>query len=355
MCERFLNVRMFYTIVAIVYAIAGCNSFGISTTKTVHGMVSSLRSENRIATKKSFHLFARKTMIMDPIQVIEEDSMKGETTYRSPSLQSNSDDDFSPSLAIAPGTMTGIMIPFIANAADSTTRLINLNSFKAGLTVENFQPVCSASDNVYRVLQQTVAATVGPEKFVEYGPLIAGGLLRVRLELCVVESFISEAVVPFIRDNGVSWILPIHETVETFLAGAIFALATTFILIGSTKLVTVLITYTDFVFGLPSRLFGGFIFDRAQGKPVTLDIGIGPFQSRIIGPPKDKEIPALKVQDISPLAWIVLLLSGTVNYFGKFLQVSVFDVAFNHSSVLALVLTNLHILSRKKIKQSMDV
>lgn len=230
-------------------------------------------------------------------------------------------------LPIAPGTISGIMIPFIANAAATDTAAsrisINLNSFKSGLTVENFQPVCSVSDNVYRVLQQTVAATVGPEKFVEYGPLIAGGLLRVRLELCVVESFISEAVVPFIRDNGVSWILPLHETVETFLAGAIFALATTFILIGSTKLVTVLVTYTDFVFGLPSRLFGGFIFDRAQGKPVTLDIGIGPLQTRVIGPPKDKELPALKVEEISPLAWLVLLLSGTVNYFGKTLQVRI--------------------------------
>jgi len=216
-------------------------------------------------------------------------------------------------------SMAALSIPAIANAAEGS--LINLDSFKSGLTVENFQPVCSASDNVYRILQQTIAATVGPEKFTEYGPLIAGGLLRIRLELCVVESFISEAVVPFIRDNGVSWILPLHETVETFLAGAIFALATTFILIGSTKLVTVLITYTDFIFGLPSRLFGGFIFDRAQGKPVTLDIGLGPFQSRVIGPPKDKEIPALKVQEISPVAWVVLLLSGTVNYFGQTLRV----------------------------------
>ena len=274
-----------------------------------------------MTNQKSFRLNARKTLLMDPV-------VETETELESVvDASSKSDDyyDISRYLPIAPGTISGIMIPLIANAAaasDTASRVsINLNSFKTGLTVENFQPVCSVSDNVYRVLQQTVAATVGPEKFVEYGPLIAGGLLRVRLELCVVESFISEAVVPFIRDNGVSWILPIHETVETFLAGAIFALATTFILIGSTKLVTVLVTYTDFVFGLPSRLFGGFIFDRAQGKPVTLDIGIGPLQTRVIGPPKDKELPALKVEEISPLAWLVLLMSGTVNYFGKTLQV----------------------------------
>ena len=33
--------------------------------------------------------------------------------------------------------------------------------------------------------------------------------------------------------------LPLHETVETFLAGTIFAVASNFILIGSTKIVTV--------------------------------------------------------------------------------------------------------------------
>ena len=76
----------------------------------------------------------------------------------------------------------------------------------------------------------------------EYAPLIAGGLLRVRLELCVVESFFYEAIIPFIKENGLSWVLPFHETVETFLAGTVFAVATNFILIGSTKIVTVLAT-----------------------------------------------------------------------------------------------------------------
>lgn len=109
----------------------------------------------------------------------------------------------------------------------------------------SFQPVCPASDGFYRFLQTGIEAIVGREKFIEYGPLIAGGLLRVRLELCVVESFFNEAVGPFIQENGVSWVLPLHETVETFLAGSIFALATTFILVGSTKLLTVIITYFD--------------------------------------------------------------------------------------------------------------
>lgn len=150
---------------------------------------------------------------------------------------------------------------------------------------DNFRPVCPSSDGLYRLLQGTTEAIVGEEQFVEYGPLIAGGLLRVRLELCVVESFFNEAVGPFIKQNGLTWILPLHETVETFLAGTIFALATTFILVGSTKIVSVLITYGDVFLGGPMRLFGGFIFDRARGKPVTLDIGVGTFKKRLVGPP----------------------------------------------------------------------
>ena len=152
----------------------------------------------------------------------------------------------------------------------------------------SFVPVCAASDTFYRGLQSTAQAVVGRENFVEYGPLIASGLLRVRLELCVVESFFNEAVGPFISQNGLSWVLPLHETVETFLAGTVFALATTFILVGSTKLLTVIFTYADFFIGGPLRLFGGFFFDRARGKPVILDIGAGPFKTRVFGP-KDIE------------------------------------------------------------------
>lgn len=152
---------------------------------------------------------------------------------------------------------------------------------------ENFRPVCQTSDGFYRFLQGTTQAIVGEDQFVEYGPLIAGGLLRVRLELCVVESFFNEAVGPFIQQNGLSWILPLHETVETFLAGTIFALATTFILVGSTKIVAVIVTYGDVFVGGPFRLLGGFFFDRARGKPVTLDVGIGPWKKRLVGPKLD--------------------------------------------------------------------
>jgi hypothetical protein len=193
------------------------------------------------------------------------------------------------------------------------------------LNPANFQPVCATSDGFYRFLQTSVRTIVGPESFVEYGPLIAGGLLRVRLELCVVESFFQEAVGPFIAQNGVSWILPWHETVETFLAGAIFSLATTFILIGSTKIIMVVVTYTDILVGLPFRLLGGFAFDRASGKPVTLDLGFGPFKKRFIGPPEPKEGETPLGKDLSkadPVSLVVILLSGAVRVTGQAVGVS---------------------------------
>jgi hypothetical protein len=158
--------------------------------------------------------------------------------------------------------------------------------------------------------------------------LIASGLLRVRLELCVVESFFNEAVGPFIQENGLSWVLPAHETVETFLAGTVFALATTFILVGSTKLLTVIFTYVDFLIGGPMRLFGGFAFDRARGKPVTLDVGLGPFKTRVIGPPKEEGKEELKydwsidMDNTGPADLAVIVISGGVKVVGTSVGVS---------------------------------
>ena len=65
-----------------------------------------------------------------------------------------------------------------------------------------FQPVCPASDGIYQILKSGAQILVGKENVVQYGPLIASVLLRVRLELCVLESFVYEAVVPFIQQNG---------------------------------------------------------------------------------------------------------------------------------------------------------
>ena len=136
-----------------------------------------------------------------------------------------------------------------------------------------FQPVCPGSDGVYQVLKYTANGLVGADNVVEYGPLIASVLLRVRLELCVLESFIYEAVVPFVRTKGVSWILPLHETVETVLAGTIFAVASNFILLGSTKILSVLFIYADALTGMPTRFLGGQAKKNLKGPASTVGAG----------------------------------------------------------------------------------
>jgi len=112
--------------------------------------------------------------------------------------------------------------------------------------------------------------------------------------------------------------------VETFLAGVIFSLASTFILVGSTKIVAVIITYADVFVGGPFRLFGGFFFDRARGKPVTLDIGFGPFKTRIVGPPDEVKEPGdtsteklIDFENTDPLGLAVILSSGAVKLVGE--------------------------------------
>lgn len=141
--------------------------------------------------------------------------------------------------------LTSTMSP-ISNA------VVPLDSFNPS----TFQPVCPASDRVYQILKATANSLVGADNVAEYGPLIASVLLRVRLELCVLESFVYEAIIPFVKQKGLSWILPLHETVETFLAGTIFAVASNFILLGSTKIISVLFIYLDALTGLPARWIG---------------------------------------------------------------------------------------------------
>jgi len=165
-----------------------------------------------------------------------------------------------------------------------------------------FQPVCPASDGLYRFGQTLVVAVVGPENYKEYAPLIAGGLLRVRLELCVVESFAYEAVIPFVQEKGLSWILPLHETVETFLAGVIFAIASNFILIGSTKIVTVIATYADVFVGLPIRLVGA---PAAWGVEMGDEMALhawGARTSRRSHAPTERALPAFASNPVRPLA-----------------------------------------------------
>ena len=65
---------------------------------------------------------------------------------------------------------------------------------------------------------------IGKENVAEYAPLISSLLLRIRLEICVIESYFFEAVLPFINQRGLNWVLPFHETIETFVTGSIFAI-----------------------------------------------------------------------------------------------------------------------------------
>ena len=67
-------------------------------------------------------------------------------------------------ISIYPSTALAAMIP----------SKISMGDFNP----DNFKPVCPASDGFYRFLQGTTEAIVGEDQFVEYGPLIAGGLLR---------------------------------------------------------------------------------------------------------------------------------------------------------------------------------
>ena len=72
--------------------------------------------------------------------------------------------------------------------------------------------------------------------------------------------------------------------------------------------------------GYPSRTFGGFFYDRALGRPVTLDIGFGPFKTRLIGPP-DEVLEAKREEELvdlsSPVTLLIVLSSGTVRLVGK--------------------------------------
>ena len=68
-------------------------------------------------------------------------------------------------------------------------------------------------------------------------------------------------------------------------------------------------------------LFGGFFFDRARGKPVTLDIGLGPFKTRVIGP-KDLDVNndddwSVDITNTGPSELAVIVISGFVKAAGQ--------------------------------------
>lgn len=123
----------------------------------------------------------------------------------------------------------------------------------------NFNPVCPASDGVFRVGQRAALSLAGDQNIENYRPLINDVLIRVRTELCILESFGRETALPFIREKGLGWVLPLHETSETYLAGVVFMVGTNFILLGSTKVVAILAIYHDLSLGLLARGAGGLL------------------------------------------------------------------------------------------------
>lgn len=166
------------------------------------------------------------------------------------------------------GGGTGFAMDF-----DVTSSALNKADLKSMFDPSQFSPVCPTSDGVYNLLKSSASVIVGPENVMEYGPLIASVLLRIRLELCVLESFVYEAIIPFIQQKGISWVLPLHETVETFVAGTIFAIATNFILLGSTKILTVLFVYFDALTGFPARNIGRLIKKASPDKSPGQGVG----------------------------------------------------------------------------------
>lgn len=49
-------------------------------------------------------------------------------------------------------------------------------------------------------------------------------------------------------------VLPLHETFETFLTGTVFAIAINIVLLGSTKILSILLLYLDTLIGFPIRI-----------------------------------------------------------------------------------------------------
>lgn len=73
-------------------------------------------------------------------------------------------------------------------------------------------------------------------------------------------------------------------------------------------------------------MLGGFFFDRARGKPVTLDVSFfGFFKTRVVGPPVDfkeeelrkAEEKLIDFENVKPTDIPLLAISGGVKVFGE--------------------------------------
>mmetsp|Transcript_12955 Transcript_12955/g.20777 ORF Transcript_12955/g.20777 Transcript_12955/m.20777 type:complete len:448 (-) Transcript_12955:238-1581(-) len=134
-----------------------------------------------------------------------------------------------------------------------------------GLDILNFNPVCPAADGLFRLGQRAAVTVAGDQNVDDYRPLINDVLIRVRTEICVLESFARETALPFIQKKGLGWILPARESSETYVAGVVFVVGANFILLGSTKVLAILAIYHDILLGLPSRAIGGTLDLIAKG------------------------------------------------------------------------------------------
>ena len=268
-----LSNRKTINYLVLVICILFKDSFGFGNNRHVVVM----RSQLHIRRVKLNQLIVKPMKQNDPIDdefrlVSNKNEMNGKSSPSSvPITISDAFDRIAIQITTAIMVLSfvtfGTIIPSqTAVAADLSTNIFDPS---------NFQPVCPASDGVYQVLKITANTLVGSENVIQYGPLIASVLLRIRLELCVLESFLYEAVIPFIQKNGISWVLPLHETVETFLAGTIFAVASNFILLGSTKILSVLFIYLDTLTGMPTRFIGKTLSGGGGKKDNNGDNGGG--------------------------------------------------------------------------------
>lgn len=184
-----------------------------------------------------------------------------------PTFERRRDEDDVPSVSSSDASSASALSVLTALALTNAGVLVDVpaafaakGDSNAGALIDPFyafSPVCPASDGVFRVGQRAAIGLAGDENIENYRPLINDVLIRVRTELCVLESFVRETAVPFVREKGVGWVFPAHETSETYLAGVVFMLGANFILLGSTKVVAIMAIYHDLSLGLMTRLAGG--------------------------------------------------------------------------------------------------
>mmetsp|Transcript_14489 Transcript_14489/g.31793 ORF Transcript_14489/g.31793 Transcript_14489/m.31793 type:complete len:329 (-) Transcript_14489:79-1065(-) len=187
------------------------------------------------------------------------------------------------------------------------------------LSPETFRPVCPASDGLYNIGKGAADALLGADG-AEYRPLAIEALLRVRLEICVLESFVYEAIVPFVAKKGLGWILPLHETIDTVIAGTVFIVALNFILFGTTKILAVLSIYHDFLLGAPLRLVGFAVYPekRVRADPPLIQIN---WPGRGEDPqPEPEEEEEQKERDIPAPLVVIGTVCKTYGIFSEILK-----------------------------------